>query len=314
MTQSTVDPTPEGARVEGGIAAHHDAAAGWFGRLVHQIRPDQWSAPTPCSEWNVRDLVNHVTGEALWTAPLMAGSTISEVGDRFDGDVLGANPVDAWDAAAARARTAVAAPDALRRTVHLSFGDTPATEYVSQLFADHLVHGWDLAEAIGADTRMDPDLVSACATWFDTVESLYRDAGGIGPRAPVDPGADAQTVLLARFGRSVTLAVVERFNAAFARRDVDGIMSLMTDDCVFESTDPAPDGRRFEGQAAVRRCWEDLFALTPSARIESEETLAAAGGAVVRWTYHWDGGHVRGVDVLRVRDGRIAEKLSYVKG
>lgn len=314
MAHSTLDPTPTGDDVARGVAAHHDDAARWFGRLVHQIRHDQWRLPTPCSDWNVRDLVNHVTGEALWTSPLMAGSTIAEVGDRFDGDVLGATPADAWDAAAAQARTAVIAPGALDRTVHLSFGDTPAAEYVSQLFADHLVHGWDLAGAIGADTHMDPHLVAACAAWFDTVESMYRQAGAIGPRPAVDPDADDQMVLLARFGRSATLAAVEMFNAAFARRDVDAIMALMTDDCVFDSTAPAPDGRRFEGQAAVRGCWEDLFAAAPSARFESEEALISADRAVVQWTYHWGDGHVRGVDVLRVRDGRIAEKLSYVKG
>lgn len=312
MTQPMLDPTP--ADDHGGIAAHHDEAARWFGGLVHQVRADQWHLPTPCSDWNVRDLVNHVTGEALWTPPLLAGSTIADVGDRFDGDVLGANPSGAWDVAAAEARAAVTAPGALDRTVHLSFGQTPASEYVSQLFADHLVHGWDLAEAIGADTRMDSRLVAACATWFDTVEPLYRQAGVIGPRPAVDPGADPQTALLARFGRSATLAAVDRFNAAFARRDVDAIMAQMTDDCVFDSTEPAPDGRRFEGQAAVRRFWEDFFTAAPSARFESEETLAADDRAIVRWTYHWDDGHVRGVDILRVSDGKIAEKLSYVKG
>lgn len=313
MTRTTVDPMPAGDH-EVGVAALHAAAARWFGALVHEVRPEQWSLPTPCSEWNVRDLVNHVTGEALWTGPLMAGRTIADVGDRFDGDVLGPDPVAAWDAAAAQARTAVDAPDALDRTVHLSFGDTPAAEYVSQLFADHLVHGWDLAEALGADTRMDPRLVAACASWFDAVESMYRQAGAIGPRPAVDPGADAQTVLLARFGRSATLAAVERFNAAFARCDVDAVMAQMTDDCVFDSTQPAPDGQRFEGQAAVRGFWEEFFAATPSARFASEETLVSADRAVVRWTFHWDGGHVRGVDVFRVRDGKVAEKLSYVKG
>jgi uncharacterized protein (TIGR03086 family) len=188
------------------IATLHEAAAQWFGGLVHQVGDDQWDLPTPCSEWNVRELVNHVTGEALWTAPLMAGSTIAEVGDRFDGDVLGATPAATWDAAAAEARAAIAAPGALDRMVHLSFGDTPAVEYISQLFADHLIHGWDLATAIGAPSRMDPELVAACATWFDTVEPLYRQSGAIGPAPAVPQGADEQTVLLARFGRGAEAA------------------------------------------------------------------------------------------------------------
>lgn len=115
-----------------------------------------------------------------------------------------------------------------------------------------------------------------------------------------------------------TLAAVERFNEAFNRHDVDAIMAAMTEDCVFENTRPVPDGERFEGQAAVRGQWERFFARSPQARFETEEIFAAGDRCVVRWVYHWvrDGkpGHVRGVDVFRVRDGRIAEKLSYVKG
>jgi ketosteroid isomerase-like protein len=113
-------------------------------------------------------------------------------------------------------------------------------------------------------------------------------------------------------------AVVEHFNEAFNRHDVDAIMRSMTSDCVFENTRPAPDGTRVVGQAAVRQVWEELFARSPSARFETEEIFEAGDRCVVRWTYHWvrDGrpGHVRGVDVFRVRDGLVAEKLSYVKG
>ena len=64
------------------------------------------------------------------------------------------------------ARAAVSEAGALDRTVHLSFGDTPAEEYIRQLFADHLIHGWDLAVGIGADRTIDPESVRECATWF----------------------------------------------------------------------------------------------------------------------------------------------------
>jgi ketosteroid isomerase-like protein len=116
----------------------------------------------------------------------------------------------------------------------------------------------------------------------------------------------------------LTLDVVRRFNEAFNSHDVDAIMALMTDDCVFDNTRPPPDGQRFEGQAAVRAFWEAFFQRSPGARFEAEEVFAAMDRCVVRWVYHWvrDGapGHIRGVDVFRVRDGRVAEKLSYVKG
>lgn len=116
-----------------------------------------------------------------------------------------------------------------------------------------------------------------------------------------------------------TLAVIAAFNDAFNRHDVPRIMSLMTADVVFENTAPAPDGERYEGQAAVTGFWTRLFASTPSAVFEAEDAFAAGDRAAVRWRYSWtnpDGspGHVRGVDVFHVRAGKVAEKLSYVKG
>lgn len=118
---------------------------------------------------------------------------------------------------------------------------------------------------------------------------------------------------------AATLDVIERFNEAFNNHDVDGVMTLMTDDVVFENTSPPPDGERYEGQAAVRAFWERLFASSPQAHFESEDMFAGSDRCTVRWRYTWvskEGkpGHVRGVDVFRVRDGRVAEKLSYVKG
>ncbi len=97
---------------------------------VESVDADQWQQPTPCSEWSVRDLVNHVVGEDLWTAPLLQGSTIEEVGDRFDGDLLGDDPVARVRAAAAEAVAAVA--DRLPRggTVQLSYGEEQLDEYV----------------------------------------------------------------------------------------------------------------------------------------------------------------------------------------
>jgi ketosteroid isomerase-like protein len=119
---------------------------------------------------------------------------------------------------------------------------------------------------------------------------------------------------------SGTLAIVQAYLDAVNRHDVDAIMVAMTDDCVFESTVPPPDGERFEGQAAVRAATEAIFRNAPDAGFETEELFAAGDRCVVRWLYRWapDGagqpGHVRGVDVYRLQDGLIAEKLSYVKG
>jgi ketosteroid isomerase-like protein len=111
-----------------------------------------------------------------------------------------------------------------------------------------------------------------------------------------------------------TEIAVDRFNTAFNSHDVQAIMALMTDDCVFESTGPAPNGARYEGQKAVAAVWEDLFRNAPSARFDAEEIITTDDRCVVRWRYSFDGGHIRGVDVLRVRDGKVAEKFAYVKG
>jgi uncharacterized protein (TIGR03086 family) len=177
-------------------------AVGRFGELVGIVGDTQWADRTPCADWTVRDLVNHVAVEDLWAAELFPGATIDEVGSRFDGDQLGAEPLTVWQGASRTALAAAGAPDAMTRLVHLSFGDLPGGEYAMQLFADHLVHSWDLAVAIGAEPRLGEDAVAACLDWFAALEEAYRSAGAIGPRPEVGSDADATTRLLAAFGRT----------------------------------------------------------------------------------------------------------------
>ncbi|MGD0811103.1 MAG: nuclear transport factor 2 family protein [Acidimicrobiales bacterium] len=109
------------------------------------------------------------------------------------------------------------------------------------------------------------------------------------------------------------LEVVEAFGQAWALHDLDAAMQFLSDDCVFDSTGPAPDGSRHVGRDEVRLAWEPIFK-DASSRFEAEETFSADNRVVQRWRYDWDGGHVRGVDLFKVRDGKITEKLSYVKG
>jgi uncharacterized protein (TIGR03086 family) len=172
-----------------------------FTALVGQVRAGQWDSPTPCAGWDVRTLVNHLVYEERWAVPLFDGATIAEVGDRFEGDLLGEDPVSASEDAAREADEAVSAPGVLSRTVHLSFGDTPAEEYLYQLFADHVIHAWDLAAALGVDRTLDADQVDFLATWFAGQEDGYRSAGAIGERVPVPDDAGQQDRLLAAFGR-----------------------------------------------------------------------------------------------------------------
>jgi uncharacterized protein (TIGR02246 family) len=107
--------------------------------------------------------------------------------------------------------------------------------------------------------------------------------------------------------------LIERFNAAWNDHDIDAALALVTDDCVFDNTGPAPDGQRHQGREALRTAWAPVFDNEQS-HFETEELFILGDRAVVRWRYDWGSGHVRGVDLFLVRDGRIAEKLSYVKG
>jgi ketosteroid isomerase-like protein len=115
------------------------------------------------------------------------------------------------------------------------------------------------------------------------------------------------------------LPLIIRFNDALNARDVEAMMNLLTADTIFENTYPAPAGARYVGQTAVREFWEDFFRGSSEARIEIEELFGQNDRAVMRWIYRWtepsgQSGYIRGVDVYRVRDRLIAEKLSYVKG
>jgi uncharacterized protein (TIGR03086 family) len=177
---------------------HRRAVAQWQD-WVEAVADDQWDAATPCADWDVRALVNHVVGEELWTVPLLEGATIEEVGNRFDGDLLGTDPLGAARAASRAAVEAMAQRVPKGGTVQLSFGEVPVEEYAAQLTADHLVHGWDLAAATGQDRTMDPDVLDEVATWFADREETYRSAGAVGPR--VTTSDDAQSQLLAAFGR-----------------------------------------------------------------------------------------------------------------
>jgi uncharacterized protein (TIGR03086 family) len=172
-----------------------------FGQRVMAVGPGDWDRPTPCRDWSVRDLVQHLVSEELWAPPLLEGQTIAEVGDRFEGDLLGADPQGAWKAAAAPA-LAAATEDVLDRTVHLSFGDVPGREYIGQLTADHVIHAWDLARGIGGDDRLDAELVEFVHAFLAPQVEAWRGAGVFGSPVEVPADADLQSKLLALTGRT----------------------------------------------------------------------------------------------------------------
>jgi uncharacterized protein (TIGR03086 family) len=172
-----------------------------FIRRLERVKPKQWHDDTPCTDWDVRQLVNHVTGELLWIPDLVAGKTIAEVGTKFDGDVLGKDPLATFQQAADDVAESLSSEGALSRTVHLSFGDYSADNYARQIASDVAIHTWDLARAIDADEELDPKLVALAEEVFGPMFEGGRETGSFGPEVAASSDADAQTKLLAKTGR-----------------------------------------------------------------------------------------------------------------
>jgi uncharacterized protein (TIGR03086 family) len=172
-----------------------------FGSRVEQVGDDQWSLPTPCSEWDVRALVAHVTDEQRWAPYLMGGGRTDEAGDRFSSDPLGEDPKQAWRDLSAAAADAFGAEGALERTVHLSYGESSARDYLWQMTVDLAVHAWDLARGIGADEHLDPELVRRIHHETDKDAEALAGSGLFDPPVRVASTSDLQTRMLALFGR-----------------------------------------------------------------------------------------------------------------
>ena len=170
-------------------------------RIVENIQPGLWDNATPCTEWNLRVLVNHLIGENAWVAELFAGKTIAEVGGRLDGDLTGDNPIKSYVDTAEPARAAIEAPGAMEFICHLGGGDAPGSKYATELFIDTVIHGWDVAKGSGQDAALDPELAQACYEIVAPMEGILRRSGAFGSDVPVADDADLQTKLLAVVGR-----------------------------------------------------------------------------------------------------------------
>jgi uncharacterized protein (TIGR03086 family) len=176
-------------------------AAEGFGRHVHSIGEEQWRDPTPDTDWDVRMLVNHVTVEQLWVPPLVQGSSVAEVGSRFDGDQLGDDPVGVWDAAVSGSLAAFGASGMFERTVSLASGEKAVAEYCWEMTTDALIHSWDLACAVGADETLDAELVELVYARILPVAGHLHETGLFAPPVSVPADAPLQTKLLGIFGR-----------------------------------------------------------------------------------------------------------------
>lgn len=179
----------------------HAAALSATRGVVAGVSPGQWSDPTPCGDWDVRTLVNHIVGGNLWAAELGAGKTIEAVGDRLDGDVLGDDPTAAYDTSAELAAAVFRRPGAMEAPCAVSYGPVPGAIYCGHRVMDVLIHGWDVATATRQDTNLPPDLVEACFEIVEPQAELLAGSGMFSTDVTAAPGSDRQTQLLAILGR-----------------------------------------------------------------------------------------------------------------
>lgn len=176
----------------------HRTAMREFDARVRAVR--DWDAPTACSAWSARDLLNHLVSEQWWVPHLLAGETLQQVGDRYDGDLVGDDPLGAWNEASARARTAWDEAD-ITGEVHVTGGVIPAEEYGWQMTLDLAVHAWDLARGTGGNEHLNPELAQQLHDVFAPQVPRFQGLGIFDPPRPVPDDADAQTRLLAVLGR-----------------------------------------------------------------------------------------------------------------
>jgi len=172
-------------------------------RSMAGIGDDQWELVSDCEDWTVRELVNHVVTGNYWAAELGSGLTIEQVGDRLDGDVLGTDPLRAYDDSSLVAAAVFRAPGAMERLCAVSYGPVPGEVYCGHRFLDVLVHGWDVATSTGQDTTLDVDLVEACLAVIEPQIDMLVASGAFGTRLDVPEGSSSQTKLLGLLGRLV---------------------------------------------------------------------------------------------------------------
>ena len=147
-----------------------------FERRLSQVNDDQWDLSTPCSEWTVRDLTNHVLLGTRMSVQLLAGGSQQEVIAGLGDDLMAGNqdPIADFVALAAQMQEGFAAPNGLEGTVDHPMGEIPRTMFVGFRIMDNATHAWDLARAIGADNTLDSDLVQRM---WDDIQPM---AGGLG--------------------------------------------------------------------------------------------------------------------------------------
>jgi len=172
-------------------------AAGFGARVAALEGVDGWSLPTPCTEWNVRDLVGHVVSVHRHVAAGLDASAPPE--PATDADLAGA-----WHAATDEIAAALDDPQRASAPVEGRFAPMPLEDLIGRLLcSDTLVHTWDLARATGGDETLDPAGVTYAFTMLLPADEAIRGPGSFGPKIDPPAGADEQTRFLCFLGRRV---------------------------------------------------------------------------------------------------------------
>lgn len=171
--------------------------------VVVQVEPEQMDLPTPDSEWTVHDLLMHTMYELAWTADIVSGKTISEVGDVYNTDLLTGEFVDTWRQYEAKAKRAIAqANDS--DIAHLSYMDTTVEQYLYEAANDQLVHSWDLGQAIGVSVVFEDDAAHELYERMLERQQESSTTGLFGPAIASQQSDTIQVKLLHLLGRSET--------------------------------------------------------------------------------------------------------------
>lgn len=179
-------------------------ARGEFDRRLRAVTDDQWSLPTPCEGWTVRDLVHHVVGANRMAVLLLAGKPMEEgIAAMVGPTVLGADPVAAFVESADDQEAAFRQPGAFEATCHHAIGDIPGEMLFGFRVTDMTLHAWDLARAIGADEELDAELVQLLWERMQPLAPFIAETGRFGSGASGEVGEDAplQARLLDLSGR-----------------------------------------------------------------------------------------------------------------
>jgi uncharacterized protein (TIGR03086 family) len=174
---------------------HYRLIASGFDATVTATRPDGWDAPSPCSEWNARDVVSHVVGNHRWLAASVREDETRPMADDED-------PVEAWRGAYRTVLAVTEDPAAMATILDSPMGKMPLEQMLGSFVSmDLLVHTWDLARAVGADEQLDEDSVAQAYEAMKPLDDQIRQPGVFGPKLEPPAGADTQTQFLYFLGR-----------------------------------------------------------------------------------------------------------------